>query len=690
MRIYGICFPPPLDNFILIDIVCLKKCSKVRKLLHVEENNFIKNVKEKSGGGTVVGNGYADVKKIDGNTIVWNQLSRGDYYVGISGGLIYAKEGNTIVVNGTATEISYAQISTDSLITGHKYLLKGCPKNGSSSTYYLNTPSVGDDTGDGLIGVRIESQYNFIRIYVKSGVIADNLRFNVQLFDLTKMFGSGNEPTTVEEFERLFPIEYAPYCEGRLVSLGGYKIKWNQMVNTSTTSVTLTSGHKFYTKISGTASIVTGSGNTQATTGGTDMVCDLTTMFGPGSEPTLEEFESMFGTEYSPYDEGTEMNILEKMELQDDLSVKSTGFNLWDGEASITGYRFGTQGKDLVQRASGSISSYIRVKPSTSYYLKNINGEGIGNAVVLYDINKEYIVNNAISGGTGVSGIINTTKDTVFIRFQYETENADKISVNLSDPAKNGTYFPYTTSTQDLSWIYDIEYKPEGSTTSEKLFPYGLLSAGDVHDEITDTGAVKRIGVVDLGSLTWNYYSQSTYPNIFITPLSGIKQISSGVVGNLKSVLYTAAAAFGGGMANKTIRQESAANNILICDETYTDKDVFKSAMSGILLYYELAEPITITFTSPKDLGYNVQSGGTEELLPTNPSGSGPITAPVLLSVNYPLDAVGTLTNLPRNYISVSSMDSFTTALGNFLNANITRTWDAANEKYTFTVVSRT
>lgn len=38
----------------------------------------------------------------------------------------------------------------------------------------------------------------------------------------------------------------------------------------------------------------------------------------------------------------------------------------------------------------------------------------------------------------------------------------------------------------------------------------------------------------------------------------------------------------------------------------------------------------------------------------------------------------------------LKEMDSFTTALGNFLNANITRTWDAANEKYTFTVVSRT
>ena len=42
----------------------------------------------------------------------------------------------------------------------------------------------------------------------------------VEVIDLTKMFGSGNEPSTVEEFEAIFPNDYYPYNEGELMSMG--------------------------------------------------------------------------------------------------------------------------------------------------------------------------------------------------------------------------------------------------------------------------------------------------------------------------------------------------------------------------------------------------------------------------------------------------------------------------------------
>ena len=41
---------------------------------------------------------------------------------------------------------------------------------------------------------------------------------NVNLIDLTLMFGAGNEPSTVEEFEALFPEAYYPYNAGELIS----------------------------------------------------------------------------------------------------------------------------------------------------------------------------------------------------------------------------------------------------------------------------------------------------------------------------------------------------------------------------------------------------------------------------------------------------------------------------------------
>lgn len=41
----------------------------------------------------------------------------------------------------------------------------------------------------------------------------------VMLIDLTQMFGEGNEPSTAEEFESMFPNSYYPYSEGELMSM---------------------------------------------------------------------------------------------------------------------------------------------------------------------------------------------------------------------------------------------------------------------------------------------------------------------------------------------------------------------------------------------------------------------------------------------------------------------------------------
>jgi hypothetical protein len=45
-----------------------------------------------------------------------------------------------------------------------------------------------------------------------------SVKFNI--FDLTLMFGSGNEPTTIEQFREMFPAEYYPYNSGELLSAG--------------------------------------------------------------------------------------------------------------------------------------------------------------------------------------------------------------------------------------------------------------------------------------------------------------------------------------------------------------------------------------------------------------------------------------------------------------------------------------
>lgn len=144
------------------------------------------------------------------------------------------KVNGTITANGTATaESNYktdiALNNAESYTNGggtkipSRILFLGCPIGGSQTTYgfYNNWVSSGVvDTGNGGITDTTSNKYfeyyRFnLRITISQGYTANNLVFKPQLFDLTEMYGAGNEPTTVEEFKQKFPNElypYSPYC----------------------------------------------------------------------------------------------------------------------------------------------------------------------------------------------------------------------------------------------------------------------------------------------------------------------------------------------------------------------------------------------------------------------------------------------------------------------------------------------
>ena len=78
-----------------------------------------------------------------------------------------------------------------------------------------------DSTGHGTIITNESSNEKwYYTLYVYEGVTYDNVKLQPQIYDLTAMFGSGNEPTTVEEFEKIFPADYYPYNAGEIISAG--------------------------------------------------------------------------------------------------------------------------------------------------------------------------------------------------------------------------------------------------------------------------------------------------------------------------------------------------------------------------------------------------------------------------------------------------------------------------------------
>ena len=172
------------------------------------------------------------IKSIGGKTIVWNQLIDETYGGSVTRGnvtIVNNKDGSyTVFTNGAATEtvtagVYFLKANRDS----GKYYLKGSPSNGKEIGYslsgtYIWKPEYGKaDYGNGVIiddNVFLNNS-DIVTIRVNEGtVISTPIVFKPQLFNLTKMFGAGNEPSTVEEFEAMFPADYYPYNAGELMS----------------------------------------------------------------------------------------------------------------------------------------------------------------------------------------------------------------------------------------------------------------------------------------------------------------------------------------------------------------------------------------------------------------------------------------------------------------------------------------
>ena len=143
-------------------------------------------------------------------------------------------------------------------------------------------------------------------------------------------------------------------------------------------------------------------------------------------------------------------------------------------------------------------------------------------------------------------------------------------------------YEPYTSSTLSLP--------------ISTYFPTGMKSAGSVYDELTPTKAITRIGAVDMGTLNWSYVAADRR---FIAIVSDAKS-SSGltVLENIVSAKYENATWENilTQAKDKIIALHYTSNNsyVAVIDNDYTDAVAFKSAMSGIYLYYELATPVEL------------------------------------------------------------------------------------------------
>lgn len=336
-------------------------------------------------------------------------------------------------------------------------------------------------------------------------------------------------------------------------------------------------------------------------------IFDLTKM---GLDVTVNVFDSLFPLSYYSYDSGSLLSF-------NGTDIKTVGFNQWDEEWELGIYNLQT-GDPTSDNNRIRCKNAISVFPNTDYYV-SINGFSGTMYVLWYDANDNFIrAVNTYSPNRVLSIPSGVYKMRFYLQGTYGKVYKDDICINISDTSKNGTYEPYEENTINLP--------------TETYFQTGMKSAGSVYDELTPSKAVTRIGVVDLGTLNWTY--DSTVPRFYTTNINSLinKPVNDGTKANAVSMYTNTTFNQLYAIEKKNMTMAIGATGTLsIINTSYSNATAFKTAMSGVYLYYELATPVETAVDL--DLDFMAYEDGTEQLLPVN--GSVPSTSPIIADMTY-------------------------------------------------------
>lgn len=166
---------------------------------------------------------YVSVDKVGGKSIVWNQLCNPDEF-SYHGSKVSESDG---IVTITECESNNRYKAGFVAVTkGHKYFqtvkIKSDGANPVGFQNYLflglsDKTSSAEFTRLSVIGTCTESGDALIQLMSSNARDYQIIKNSFMLFDLTLMFGAGNEPTA-EQFEAMFPAESYPYNLGEIIS----------------------------------------------------------------------------------------------------------------------------------------------------------------------------------------------------------------------------------------------------------------------------------------------------------------------------------------------------------------------------------------------------------------------------------------------------------------------------------------
>ena len=220
----------------LRDTYCKQLCTKKRVISYNGKQDVLDEAE------------YATVVSIGGKTIDFQQMiNPANFYSGskTENGVVFTNNGNgSITANGTSTGLSRVMLYSYSdnvntvypVIQGHKYLLCGCPSiSGCSMSWSLRFT----DKGEGIIDTATSTTNIYVYCKVDNGATVENAVFKPQLYDLTAIFGSGNEPTSLAEFRKVFPKEFYTYSQDTEINADIVSVDYYDKNNVLNKSITI-------------------------------------------------------------------------------------------------------------------------------------------------------------------------------------------------------------------------------------------------------------------------------------------------------------------------------------------------------------------------------------------------------------------------------------------------------------------
>lgn len=494
------------------------------------------------------------VKKVGGRSIVFNQnfQPRKEINNGITA---TADSDGTITLNGTTTAsyINFRDVTPEQNKIGKyafKLLILNNPDNISMKFGFLNRSNSTPAITSGSSTVIYNQTQHEISLGKATGIsgfvvgtVFNDVKIKIQIFDLTQMFGSGNEPSTVEEFESMFPNGYYPYNEGELMSM-------------SVNNVVEQGKNLFDCYGFSCIAILNVNGE--------------------------RKLNNSYGTTISTIEPTNKIVVTQSQAPESVIAHSNNGW-----------FCVGIKGMEQSKRYTFSFDF-----TTTKMLIQNpvlqilVNGRFPEDAISISELN---------------------VKKRVSFTLEY-TKVDDRQYIELRLSGMSGIFENFQLDEGSTATAYTPYYTPISYTIPQaiqNLDGYGW-SAGTARNYVDyeNKRYVQCVSSVDLGTLSWRVGDSVSFETF---QLKGQKLTKNyDIAPNILCSKYPAKTQnelWGKTNVTGITTNANVDGCVHVNDTSYTDATAFKQAMQGVILYYELANPIVTDISSilPDDFLRNME-----------------------------------------------------------------------------------